>query len=429
MLNRQTYINLLAKMIAQTEKLQNKPPSLIPQEDLIADIVQDYLKGCKNIDIQRVSYVQGRSNLVITYYSQYNSLVNDRVISFVGSHMDVVPASKTEWKHNPFVLTVDSTNNDILHGRGTTDCLGHVALMTILLKDLSDLDIKLDYRLVVVFIANEENGEDPNIGIEHLMKDGYLDRCKNGPVYWLDSAGIHPTVGTGSGVTWSLKVTGKGGHSAFPENTINPIILGNQVVDMMIKKFNELYPEHPNDREYGYHSSSNFKPTRIHSSEGSINQIPESTIIEGDVRATGFYDIYDIMKQMEKYADDLSNDLNNNLDTIPSCHPSFKYKLSDGTKAKIEFKWIRNPYPAVLCNINSIGFKLLSDITFQMTGEKKMFATLGSLPLISELKKHNFDVQIVGYGVTEAYHANNEFCKFSHMALGYDIIRKILDKY
>ncbi len=42
--------------------------------------------------------------------------------------MDVVPANPDEWTHDPFTFRVDG---DDLYGRGTTDCLGHVALVTV----------------------------------------------------------------------------------------------------------------------------------------------------------------------------------------------------------------------------------------------------------------------------------------------------------
>ena len=48
-------------------------------------------------------------------------------MAFVGSHLDVVPADPVNWIVDPFKLTIDG---DKLYGRGTTDCLGHVALFT-----------------------------------------------------------------------------------------------------------------------------------------------------------------------------------------------------------------------------------------------------------------------------------------------------------
>lgn len=49
------------------------------------------------------------------------------------SHLDVVPADPTLWEVDPFKLTRDG---DKLYGRGTTDCLGHVALITTLMTQV-----------------------------------------------------------------------------------------------------------------------------------------------------------------------------------------------------------------------------------------------------------------------------------------------------
>jgi acetylornithine deacetylase len=51
----------------------------------------------------------------------------DKIVSFVGSHLDVVPADPTNWDRDPFTFVKEG---DLMYGRGTTDCLGHVALLT-----------------------------------------------------------------------------------------------------------------------------------------------------------------------------------------------------------------------------------------------------------------------------------------------------------
>jgi Peptidase family M20/M25/M40 len=67
-----------------------------------------------------------------------------------------VPANPETWEVDPFHLTRDG---DLLYGRGTTDCLGHVALLTDLFCSLAEARPPLARTVVGVFIANEENGE------------------------------------------------------------------------------------------------------------------------------------------------------------------------------------------------------------------------------------------------------------------------------
>ena len=79
--------------------------------------------------MQRISFVEGRGNIIIKYPG-----TTDAICSFVGSHLDVVPANPSTWSRDPFKLQVEG---DKLYGRGTTDCLGHVALITDLFVSLA----------------------------------------------------------------------------------------------------------------------------------------------------------------------------------------------------------------------------------------------------------------------------------------------------
>lgn len=110
--------------------MQNAPGlGLIPQEDLVSDFVLEELKPYLKqnggpIEAQRIGFKEGRGHLVLKYAGKTKP---DETINIVGSHMDVVPANPESWDRDPFSLTVEG---DKLYGRGTTDCLGHVALVT-----------------------------------------------------------------------------------------------------------------------------------------------------------------------------------------------------------------------------------------------------------------------------------------------------------
>jgi len=99
-----------------------------------------------------------------------------------------LPLPHTHTQHNhfdvmqefdPFSLSIDG---DKLRGRGTTDCLGHVALLTELMKKLGQTKPKLKSTVVAVFIANEENSSITGIGVDELVKDGLLQKLKDGPL-------------------------------------------------------------------------------------------------------------------------------------------------------------------------------------------------------------------------------------------------------
>jgi acetylornithine deacetylase len=122
-MNEQRFMGLLEKLIGVSEKLQNNPAQgLIPREDCASDHVIETLKPYSTecggpLDIKRISFVEGRGNLIIKYPGTGGP---GKVCSFVGSHLDVVPASADGWDRNPFKLEVGS-DGDTLYGRGTTD--------------------------------------------------------------------------------------------------------------------------------------------------------------------------------------------------------------------------------------------------------------------------------------------------------------------
>lgn len=93
------------------------------------------------------------------------------------SHITVKDFCTQEF--DPFSLSIDG---DKLRGRGTTDCLGHVALVSELMRRLGETKPQLKSTVVAVFIASEENSSIPGVGVDALVKDGLLDKLKQGPL-------------------------------------------------------------------------------------------------------------------------------------------------------------------------------------------------------------------------------------------------------
>ncbi|KAK9095347.1 hypothetical protein Scep_026816 [Stephania cephalantha] len=201
-LDKDSYIDILSNLIGEAKFIQNNPPELIPEEDRVGKHVMDVLVPYSTsiggpLIINHVSYVKGRGNIIV----EYPGSDEDKVVSFVGSHMNVVPANPYQWVctqfvhlgyFDPFSLSIDG---DKLHGRGTTDRLGHVALLTELMKGLAEKKPKLKSIVVVVFIVNAENSIISGFGVDQLLEDRYLDRLKQGPLYWIDTADKQPCIG------------------------------------------------------------------------------------------------------------------------------------------------------------------------------------------------------------------------------------------
>nr|ABD65618.1 acetylornithine deacetylase, putative [Brassica oleracea] len=397
-LNKDSFVSLLSKLIGESKFVQNNPPELIPQEDRIVNHVLDSLRP--------YSTETGRGNLIV----EYPGSVPGKILSFVGMHMDVVTANPDEWEFDPFSLSIDG---DKLRGRGTTDCLGHVALVTELMKRLGETKPALKSSVVAVFIASEENSSIPGVGVDMLVKDELLDKLKSGPLFWIDTADKQPCIGTGGMIPWKLHFTGKLFHSGLAHKAINAMELGMEGLKEIQSRFYRDFPPHPQEKVYGFATPSTMKPTQWSYPGGGINQIPGECTVSGDVRLTPFYDVKEVMKKLQEYVDDI----NTNVENLATRGPVSKLTLSfDEASA------------GVACNLDSRGYHVLCNATKEVVGHVKPYSITGTLPLIRDLKDEGFDVQTSGFGLMATYHAKNEYCLLTDMCQGFDVFVRIISQ-
>lgn len=423
-MNEPRFLQLLEKLIGEAKYLQNSPPQgLIPREDAasnhVLDILKPYLKENGGVlEAQRVSFVEGRGNVIIKYPG-----TTDKIVSFVGSHLDVVPADPAGWSRDPFKLTIEG---DMLYGRGTTDCLGHVGLLTDFMISLAETKPALKHTIVVVFIANEENGQLHGIGADALAKDGYMEDLKNGPVFWVDAADSQPCIGSAGSCQWELKAEGKLFHSGFPHKTINAIEFGMDAVGYIQQKFFTDFPRHAREEEYSFAVGSTLKPTQITCAVGGLNQIPGHCTISGDIRCAPFYNINEIKAKVEGYVDEIN--ANPSIVENPTLRgPYSKYNIpSEQLQGKVSLKWVAAGDDGIACHLDSRGYKAIVKATEHVLGSAKPYSVTGSLPLVRELQDWGFDVQISGYGLSSRYHADNESANLNDFRNAVRIISKVI---
>ncbi|OIW10884.1 hypothetical protein TanjilG_27830 [Lupinus angustifolius] len=422
-LNKDYFVPLLSKLIGESRYVQNNPPELIPEEDRVVNHVLDVLRpfstttGGGPLILNHVTYFPGRGNLIV----QYPGTVPGKILSFVGCHMDVVTADPNDWDFDPFTLGIEG---DKLKGRGTTDCLGHVALVTELMRRLGETKPNLKSTVVAVFIANEENSAISGVGVDALVKDGLLDNLKQGPLFWVDTADKQPCIGTGGMIPWKLHVTGKLFHSGLVHKAINSLELAMEALKEIQLRFYKDFPPHPQEQVYGFATPSTMKPTQWSYPGGGINQVPGECTISGDVRLTPFYNVKDVMNKLQEYVDDI----NENIQKLETRGPVSKYVLHDENLRGSLTLSFNEAKSGVACDVNSRGFHVLCKATEEVVGQVKPYSITGSLPLIRELQDDGFDVQICGYGIMATYHAQNEYCLFTDMSQGYRVFTNIISQ-
>lgn len=331
----------------------------------------------------------------------------------------MVPANPETWEHPPFELTRDG---DKLYGRGTTDCLGHVATITELFMQLAEREVKLDVTVVAVFIASEEAEAKPGVGVDGLVKAGKLDFIKDGPVIWVDSADSQPCIGTAGAMTWHLKANGHLFHSGLPHKGINALELGMEAVKVIQERFYADFPEHESEKDYNFATPSTIKPTQMSCAKGGLNQIPPHCTISGDIRLTPFYEVADVKAKVESYVAELNADIT----SLPTRGPCSKYAIETGPKGSLELTWGGHMLEGIACKLDSPGYAALCKATAEVKGEAKPYSICGSLPLVRDLQRAGFDLQVTGYGKMSVYHADNEYALLSDLKDAVKIMSRII---
>src|SRR5690242_5596963 len=132
-----------------------------------------------------------------------------------------------------------SENPGVMHACGHD---GHTAIGLTVAKILHAHRNELAGTVKFCFQPSEEgnNGEDVG-GAEMMMRDGVLDSPKVDMSLSLHIWNEKPFgwVGIASGPVmagaeiFTIKLTGKGGHGALPQNTVDPIIASAQIVNAL----------------------------------------------------------------------------------------------------------------------------------------------------------------------------------------------------
>jgi acetylornithine deacetylase len=109
--------------------------------------------------------------------------------------------------------------------------------------------------------------------------------------------------------------------------------------------------------------------------------------------------------------------------------PSPRYELPDeNRKGKLELTWIFPGEDGIACTLGSEGNVALIEATRTVAGSATPYSISGSLPLVRWLQDEGFDVQIVGYGLSERYHAEDECCSLAKMAQATQILSTVISR-
>lgn len=127
-----------------------------------------------------------------------------------------------------------SKNRDVMHACGHD---GHMAMLLVSAKILSENYCEVKGNIKFVFQPSEENG----IGAASMIKEGVLENpsvdAGMGIHLWTQIKSGFIGIKSGAIMTaltvFKIKVIGKGGHTGYPENVIDPIMAASDIIQKM----------------------------------------------------------------------------------------------------------------------------------------------------------------------------------------------------
>ncbi|MBD3181806.1 ArgE/DapE family deacylase [Candidatus Poribacteria bacterium] len=251
-INRQNTLNLLSDLVN------------IPSYDNEQGIV-DYIS--RRMDKLGIKYeitevIPDRANLTAFIGSGDKSLI-------FNSHMDTVPPGKPEdWHYPALELTIENKN---IYGLGCCDAKGSLASMMMAFEALSNIQNKLNGRLILQAVCCEET---KGRGTQKEVKRGITaDAAIVG-----EPTDMIPMIGHKGGLGVEVKVSGKAAHASAPEEGINAIY---RSVDL-VNRLRNLADEIMNRRDPLFGHAS-LAVTQIKAGQAP-NVIPDECIINLDRR-------------------------------------------------------------------------------------------------------------------------------------------------
>lgn len=261
-----TTINSIAEMkdeIAASRRELHQNPQTSYEETFASDLIARKLSEW-GISFERGLAITG---IVATIEGQKTDSGQAIALRADMDALDIVEESGQPWA---------SKIPGKMHGCGHD---GHTAMLLGAAKYLSETR-NFNGKVHLIFQPAEEGGA----GAIRMIKEGLFKKYPVQAVYgmhnWpglpMGTIGLRPGPIMASSDTFSMTITGKGGHAALPHLNVDPIVAGAQIVTAL----QSIVSRQVDPVDQAVVSITNFK-----SGTGASNVIPDTAILSGTYRA------------------------------------------------------------------------------------------------------------------------------------------------
>jgi succinyl-diaminopimelate desuccinylase len=194
-------------------------PSVTPEDAGAMTLVENALKGLGFV-CQRLRLQAPGSVAIENLYARLGTASPN--FCFAG-HTDVVPTGDAKlWRGDPFAATIQ---NETLYGRGAADMKSAIACFIAAVERHSKKGAPKGS--ISLLITGDEEGPNTNgtkAVLDVLRKQGErIDHCLVGEPTATARAGDTIKIGRRGSMRVVLTVSGVQGHTAYPQNALNPI--------------------------------------------------------------------------------------------------------------------------------------------------------------------------------------------------------------
>lgn len=230
---------------------------------------------------EKIKYeIYGKTGIKAVIYGKGNKTIAIR------ADMDALPINEETG------LKFSSKEKNKMHACGHD---GHVAIALGALKILNKIKYSLKGNVVFIF----EPGEETTGGSKLMIDQGVLDQPKVQAMFGLHvneniplgKIGVKKGVIMAASNPFTIKIIGKGGHGAHPEDTVDPIVIASQFIS---------YIQTVVSREINPNKGAVITIGMINGGSAE-NIIPDSVTIKGILRSLGDRDreyLKDRLKQV-----------------------------------------------------------------------------------------------------------------------------------